>query len=314
MTVGIPDIAVVIPARDEEATIAAVVAEVLAALIGRTAEVVVVDNGSRDATVEQARAAGARVVAAPIPGYGRACMAGVDATTAPILVFMDGDGSDIPAQIPALLDAVEAGADMALGVRRGPAVEPGSITTPARFGNWLSGLLLAAVYGRRLHDLSPLKAVRRSLLDRSRSRELTYGWTVELLAAALRTHAAIAEVEVGYRRRAGGVSKISGDLGASIRAGVRILLTVGRFALSDSRQALPALLGAGVVCLLLLALAGWLAAVPGASQRAWVAIWLVAWPALLAGVGLGMLAGRVLARLRHTGRATAASREPSSSR
>lgn len=307
-------VAVVIPARDEEATIAAVVTEVRDALVGCIAEVVVVDNGSQDATVEQARAAGARVVSVPIPGYGRACMAGVDATSAPILVFMDGDGSDIPAHVPALLDAIEAGADLALGVRRGVGVEPGSITTPARFGNWLSGVLLAVLYGRRLHDLSPLKAVRRTLLDRSSSRELTYGWTVELLASALRAHAAIAEVQVGYRHRAGGASKVSGDLRASARAGVRILLTIGRFALSGPRRALPALLGAGVALLRLAALAGWLAAVPGASQRAWVAVWLVGWPALLAGVGLGTLADLVLTRVRHTGGTTTAHQEPSSSR
>lgn len=121
-------------------------------------------------------------------------MAGVHATDAPLLVFMDGDGSDISADIPALLAALSAGADLSLGVRGGDAVEAGAITLPAQFGNAVAGVLLSALYGRRLHDLSPLKAIRRDLITRIEPRELTYGWTVEVLGHALELHATIAEV------------------------------------------------------------------------------------------------------------------------
>ncbi len=129
------DVALIIPALDEEATIASTVREARLYFDG---DIVVVDNGSTDATAAAARDAGARVVIEPVRGYGRACMAGVAATPdAKVLVFMDGDGSDMPARIPALLAAIEDGADLALGVRRGPEVEPGSTTVTARSGNWL---------------------------------------------------------------------------------------------------------------------------------------------------------------------------------
>lgn len=216
----------IIPARNEEATIGGVVEEVRRFFVG---EIVVVDNGSSDATSEVARAAGARAVLEPTPGYGRACMAGVGAATdADVLVFMDGDGSDMPAYLPALIERIEAGADLVLGVRRGTAVEAASMTGAARFGNWLASWLLAVRYRRRVHDLSPMKAVRRPHFEAVRHDELTYGWTVELIARSLASKARIDEVVVGYRRRAAGVSKVSGDLRASVRAGVRILLTIAR--------------------------------------------------------------------------------------
>jgi hypothetical protein len=107
------------------------------------------------------------------------------------------------------------------------------MTRPARFGNWLCGVLLGVRYRRRLHDLSPLKAVRRGFFERLRHEELTYGWTVELLTRSLAAGGRVAEVEVGYRRRAGGTSKVSGDVRASVRAGTRILATVGRIAISE---------------------------------------------------------------------------------
>ncbi|MFN8584900.1 MAG: glycosyltransferase family 2 protein [Dehalococcoidia bacterium] len=221
----------VIPALNEEATIGGVAREARAHFAG---EIVVADNGSSDRTAEAARAAGALVASEPVAGYGRACMAGAAAAgAAEVLVFMDGDGSDRPGDIGALLAAIEAGADLAIGVRGGAGVEPGSMTRAARFGNWLCGVLLGALYGRRLHDLSPLKAVRREFFDGLRHDELTYGWTVELLARSLAAGGRVVEVQVGYRRRAGGTSKVSGDLRASVRAGVRILATVARVAIAE---------------------------------------------------------------------------------
>lgn len=296
-----PRVAIIIPARNEEATIGQVVAEALGFIVERGGEVIVVDNGSTDATAAHAMQAGARVVPAPEPGYGRACLTGAAATRAPVLVFMDGDGSDMPVHIPELLAAIEAGAELVLGVRGGRGVERGSMTLPARFGNWLAGVLLAALYGRRVHDLSPLKAIRRELLERIAPRELTYGWTVEVIGEALRAGAAVEEIEVGYRHRAGGTSKVSGDVRAAARAGARILMTIGRLALGrPSRGWRGAAVGAITALVVLGGLAAWLASVPGTGPRAGVAVWLLAWPLVLAGVGGGYCLELVLRRIRHT--------------
>jgi glycosyltransferase involved in cell wall biosynthesis len=293
-------IGVVIPARNEAETIASVVRDVAWQV---NAEIIVVDNGSADGTAPLATDAGARVVAEPTPGYGRACIVGTAAANdTDVLVFMDGDGSDVPSDIPALVAAVEAGADLALGVRTGARVERGSITFAARFGNSLCGRLLQLLYGRRLHDLSPLKAVRRSHLDALVMREQTYGWTVELLAKSLRSRASIVEIPVGYRRRAGGKSKVSGNLGAATRAGVRILATIGRVALEGRRAAMVGILAGAAVALAALALLGArLVAAEATSLRVLIAVWLAAWPTLLVCIGVGYAVAKL---------ATARSLEP----
>ncbi len=284
----------IIPALDEEETIGPVVAEARAVFDG---EVIVVDNGSVDATAQVAAGAGARVVLQPARGYGRACIAGAAAAPADVdvLVFMDGDGSDRPGDIPRLLAAIADGADLAIGVRRGEGVERGAIAPAARFGNWLAGVLIGVLFGRRLHDLAPLKAIRASALRRLPQREETYGWTVEMLACAVVERMRVDEVEVGYRHRAGGVSKVSGQVRASLRAGARILAALGRVARGGLGAARAgAAVGAVVALAVLGVCAAWLAVQPGSGVRAQIALWLAAWPVVLAGVAGGWAAGRVV--------------------
>ena len=230
-------VAAVIPCLDEEAAIGAVVAAVLAQGV---AEVVVVDGGSRDRTAERAAAAGARVVVERRRGYGRAIQAGIRALRpdAGIVLFLDGDGSDPPERIPDVVGPVIAGeADFVLGSRLRGAREPGSLSLPQVVAGHVAGVLLRASYGVRFTDMSPFRAIRRDALDRLGMRDETYGWNLEMLmrvaAAGLRAR----EVPVGQRRRAGGVSKVSGDLRASLAASWKIGATFLRLAAELRRDA-----------------------------------------------------------------------------
>ncbi len=289
----------ILPARDEEACIARVVAEARQHFPG---EIIVVDNGSRDHTAEVASAAGAVVVVEPQAGYGRACMAGVSARAgADVLVFMDADGSDIPSTIPALLAAIADGASLALAVRTGAEVQPGSIAPAARFGNWLCGLLIAVAWRRRIRDLSPLKAIRADALRRIAPREQTYGWTVELLAKGAAMREPITEIETGYRHRFGGQSKVSGTLTGSIKAGYRILLVLGRVMVSRISPARFGFIAGAIAGLGMLATyTAWLFSQAPSSEAVLVSSLLLAWPTLLAGVGAGvgvsLLASRLVGR------------------
>lgn len=286
----------IIPARDEMETIGDVVRAVRAVFVG---EIVVVDNGSTDATAERGIEAGAHVIAEPVAGYGRACMAGVAAAAVDteVFVFMDGDGSDWPEDIASLLAAVANGADLALAVRRGEGVERGSIAPAATFGNWLSGSLIGWLWGRRLHDLSPLKAVRADTLRLVDPVDRTYGWTLELLASAVALKLKVVEARAGYRKRAGGKSKVSGQLAPSVRAGGRILVTLARvwWRRPDFTRAGAALgLLAGMVSLG--AFMAWLATASPSSSGVYAAALLVAWPVLLVGVLSGVAAGAAAQR------------------
>jgi glycosyltransferase involved in cell wall biosynthesis len=235
MTEERPTIAVVIPALNEEATIADQVEEVLAVagepdLPAYIARVLVVDNGSDDRTAERAAAAGATVVSEPRRGYGRACLSGVLAAgEVGLIVQMDGDRSDCFAELPRLLAPLLAGeADLVIGSRILGSYEPGSLLPQQRFGNWLTARLLRLLYGVRVTDVGPFRVIRRRDLLALGMREMTYGWSVEMMARAAQQGLRIREVPVTYRRRAGGASKVSGNLQASVRAGGRILATVLR--------------------------------------------------------------------------------------
>jgi glycosyltransferase involved in cell wall biosynthesis len=231
----LPTIGVVIPALNEEATIADQVAEVLAVaertdLPARVERVIVVDNGSTDRTAPRATAAGAAVVSEPRRGYGRACFAGVLAAgDVDLIVQMDGDRSDRFDELPQLLKPLLAGeADLVIGSRTLGSYEPGSLLPQQRFGNWLAARLLRLLYGVRVTDIGPFRVMRRRDLLALGMREMTYGWSVEMIARAARRGLWVHEVPVAYRKRAGGDSKVSGNLTASVRAGGRILATIFR--------------------------------------------------------------------------------------
>ena len=223
-------VSVVIPALNEEGPIAGVVQEIP---VGLADEIIVVDNGSTDATAQRARDAGARVVTEPMPGYGRACRAGA-AAVAPdcdVIVFMDGDGSDCPELVPRLLDPILAGThDFVIGSRLRGHREPGSMNAAQLVAGRMAGLLLKMLYGVRYTDMCPFRAIRRDVLDRLAMREQTYGWNLEMQMRAARAGVRILEVPVDHRRRAGGESKVSGTLAGTIKASFRLLLTVARIA------------------------------------------------------------------------------------
>jgi glycosyltransferase involved in cell wall biosynthesis len=225
-------IALIIPALNEEAVIARVLAEVPREHVQA---VIVVDNGSTDRTAEQAAAAGATVVREERRGYGYACAAGVRAAVdSDVLAFMDGDGSDDASQLPDLLAPLEAGeADLVLGSRvLGPA-QRGALLPHQRLGNSLTTVLIHLLYGRRLTDLPPFKAVRRSVLSELRMSEMTYGWTIEMIVKSARHKVPIVEIPVSTRPRMGGKSKVSGTLKGTVLAAYYMLGTTLKYAWRD---------------------------------------------------------------------------------
>jgi glycosyltransferase involved in cell wall biosynthesis len=231
-------VSVVIPALNEEEPIADVVRECLAT--GVPCEVVVVDNESSDRTAERARAAGARVIAAP-RGYGRACAAGVAAVSAEcdIIIFLDGDGSDCPEFMPALVDPIVRGThDFVIGSRTRGQRERGSMNAQQIFAGRLAGLLVYLLYHARYTDMCPFRAIRRDCLLRLGMREETYGWNLEMQMKAARSGLRILEVPVNHRCRSGGVSKVSGTLRGTFVAGFRIMTTFARIALAKNRTKL----------------------------------------------------------------------------
>src|SRR6266550_2050074 len=195
---------VVIPALNEQEPIAGVVRECLAT--GVPAEVIVVDNGSTDRTAERACEAGARVITAP-RGYGRACAAGARGVLAEcdIVVFLDGDGSDVPAFMPQLVDPIARGThDFVIGSRTRGKREPGSMNFQQVLSGRIAGWILRLLYGVRYSDMCPFRAIRRDALAKLGMREETYGWNLEMQMKAARAGLRILEIPVPHRRRAGG--------------------------------------------------------------------------------------------------------------
>jgi glycosyltransferase involved in cell wall biosynthesis len=233
-------VAVVIPALNEAEVVGAVVRSVPRDLRGASVrQVVVVDNGSTDPTAQVAREAGAFVVAEAARGYGRACLAGLVALASDppkVVVFMDADGADDPNDLQSILEPILRGnADMVIGSRilgaRSGRVHAGALTPQAVFGNRLACSLMRWRWESSFTDLGPFRAIAWDALAGLSMSDPTYGWTVEMQAKAARDGLRCVEVPVAYRRRVG-KSKISGTIVGSMKAGAKILWTIGRLALA----------------------------------------------------------------------------------
>ncbi len=215
-------IALIIPALDEEEAIGPVVEAVDRAVVDR---VIVVDNGSSDQTSKKAKAAGAEVLSQPRRGYGSACLTGIAAATeADVLVFLDGDGSDNPGQIPDMLEfMIENQADLVVGSRVLGSAEPGALTPLQTFGNALTCTLVRLFWGVSYTDLGPFRAIGGRALARLGMTDPDFGWTIEMQVKAAQLGLRIVEMPVDYRLRSAGRSKVSGTILGSWRAGKTIL-------------------------------------------------------------------------------------------
>jgi glycosyltransferase involved in cell wall biosynthesis len=228
-------VSIIIPALNEAESIGQVVAEMPWPLI---AECIVVDNGSTDPTTAIATQTGARVIQSQ-RGYGAACLAGSNAAlrTSTILVYMDGDGSDIIADLPRFVDPIQNGeADFVIGSRIRGNREPGSMLASQLFAGRFVGILLRILGKGHYTDMGPFRAIRRTSLEQLQMSELTYGWNLEMQIKAAQHRLRILEIPVDYRKRIGGTSKVSGNFQASVKAGFRILKVLFRVGLSRQSQ------------------------------------------------------------------------------
>ena len=230
-------VCLVIPALNEADVIGDVVRSVPRTVVN---QIIVVDNGSTDATAQAAENAGAIVVSQPTQGYGRACRAGMNAAVragADIVVFIDGDGSDCPEFISDLIRPIQGNHfDFVIGSRMRGTREPGSLNTQQIFAARLAGWLLRVRYGVNFTDMSPFRAIRSELLHSLPMREETYGWNLEMQMLVAQKRARILEIPVNHRRRRGGVSKVSGTFKGTVLATFRIAATFFRVAFSSDRN------------------------------------------------------------------------------
>ena len=223
-------ILVIIPAFNEARAIGKVVGDIPAGLVE---EVVVVNNASTDETVANARAAGATVLTEPRRGYGWACLRGIAyaRTKQPdVVVFLDGDYSDHPEEMTALVAPIAAGeADFVLGSRMIGERERGAMLPQAIFGNWLACTLMRWIWSARFTDLGPFRAIRFADLLALDMQDTTFGWTIEMQIKAVRAGLRTVEIPVSYRRRVG-VSKVTGTVSGTVKASAKILWTIAKYA------------------------------------------------------------------------------------
>ncbi|MEZ6193831.1 MAG: glycosyltransferase family 2 protein [Phycisphaerales bacterium] len=225
-----PAIDLIVPARNEETNIVALMAALPA---GFFRHVIVADNGSTDRTAALAREHGAIVVHEAQPGYGAACLAGLkwigelgEDQSPDMVAFLDADLADDPGELPKLCEPVISGrADMVIGTRVNLA-EPGALDPHQKFGNWLACRLIGLTAGKRYKDLGPMRVVRWDCMQRLAMCDRTWGWTVEMQFKAARLGMRVTEIDVPYRKRRSGKSKISGSLIGSARAGTKIIVTI----------------------------------------------------------------------------------------
>lgn len=226
------NIKVIIPAFNEENAVGKVVSELPKEWVS---EVIVVNNNSTDATSEKAAAAGATVLEEPKQGYGRACLKGIEYVKGlvekpDIIVFIDADYSDFPAELPLLIAPIlEQNMDMVIGSRELGNRENGSMTIPQIFGNWLATTLIQMIYGVRYTDLGPFRAIKYDALIAIDMQDKTYGWTVEMQVKAAKLKMKTTEVAVNYKKRIGH-SKISGTIKGTFLAGYKIITTIFKYA------------------------------------------------------------------------------------
>lgn len=237
MVVGPPRVSVIIPTHNEAQSIGRVLADLPADTV---TEVLVVDSNSTDGTAEIAASMGARVLREPRRGYGRACLTGLAGASSPdVVVFLDGDYSDRPAELPVLLGPILDGrADITLGSRLGKQSIPGALPWHAAFGNRLAAFLIRVLYGLKISDLGPFRAGRADVLRRLNLQETTYGWAVEIILKGALGGFRIVEVPVSYHPRIG-KSKISGTLKGTVGAAWFILSLIVRYYFRHPRTGTP---------------------------------------------------------------------------
>lgn len=230
-------VSVIIPTRNEVQSIGRVIGDLPPGVV---TEVIVVDSNSTDGTPEIAARMGARVVTEPRRGYGQACLTGLAGTSAPdVVVFLDGDYSDRPAELPLLLAPIAEGrADITIGSRLAGPRTPGALRWHALFGNWLAASLITTLYGVKISDLGPFRAVRADTLRAVALEETTYGWAVELILKGATQGFRIVEVPVSYHPRIG-TSKISGTFRGTVGAAWFILSRIASYYFRQRKNSMP---------------------------------------------------------------------------
>ena len=229
-----PNIKVIIPAYNEEASIPLVVKDIPSIV----SEIIVVSNNSTDNTEINAKNAGATVLIENRKGYGYACLKGMNYISKlekkpDIIVFLDGDYSDYPEELTKIIQPIiDDNVDFVVGARDKELREAGSMTSPQIFGNWLATSLMTLFFRSTFTDLGPFRAIKYNTLLGLNMEDKTYGWTVEMQLKVLKQKLRYREIPVNYRNRIG-VSKVSGTIKGAIFAGIKILGWIFKYSFKE---------------------------------------------------------------------------------